>query len=72
MDPLVEIPQTQQCKCGLVEARDKLEAAENELLAVTGPHGQPMQVGRFLWLGIEKFRRPRKHYRLIYMALGKA
>lgn len=35
-------------------------------LTVAGPDGQPLKVGRHLWLGVEKFRRPRKHYRLIY------
>jgi hypothetical protein len=45
----------------------EIEAEAEAPLTVIGPEGQPLAAGRDLWLGVEKFRRPRKHYRLIWL-----
>ncbi len=38
---------------------------------VIGPDGKPMRA-KWLTLGIERFNHPEKHYRLIWIHLGKA
>lgn len=39
---------------------------------VIGPEGEAIEVDRRLMLGLEKFRRPWKHYRLIWLHAGRA
>lgn len=39
---------------------------------VVGPDGEPLEISRKLTLGVEKFPRPQKHYRLIWLFAGEA